>query len=327
MKIAVVYQKNPPPVGDNIVKPMKKGGYSDSGADIGYCLQINGVEVVTPVEKPSVYEDFDWVFPDTPQGIHQAVERGAQILWLNTVLYEGHPVESYIEQGGRVIGQLPSDVDRYDDKLLTNRLLLQKGFPVAEQSLVSKAPEYTGNFPCVLKPIRGRGSQGVVAAHSINELEEALEAALQSGLYGDHMMIEEYLPGREVTVSVLPDGRCLPVVERLNHVNGIAPYNGKVAVTENSRAIPSDEPLTALCQACSQVAKELKLKALIRIDCRQNAHGDYKMFDINMKPNMTGASRPHRQNQDSLTMIAAKAKGMTYFDLLKVLIETQWGKF
>lgn len=33
----------------------------------------------------------------------------------------------------------------------------------------------------------------------------------------------------------------------------------------------------------------MDLKALVRIDCRENIHGEYEMFDFNLKPNMTGA--------------------------------------
>lgn len=324
MKVAILYQKNQPPAYNNIVKPIKEGGYSDSGADIAYCLHDHGVKIVAPVQNPSITNDFDWVFPDTVAGIEEAIRMGAQLLWLNTVLYKGHPIEQYLEKGVYVIGQRPADVDQYDDKLYTNQLLLQRGFPIVEQQVVKTASDYKGSYPCVLKPIRGRGSQGVVVVQQQQELKEALLAALDSGLYGDHMMVEEFLPGREVTISVLPDGTCLPAVERYNHVNGVAPYNGKVAVVENSRVIPTDSALERLCQACSSIMKELQLKALIRIDCRLHSDGEYKIFDINLKPNMTGASRPHRLNQDSLTMIAASAKGLTYFELLELLLDTKW---
>lgn len=37
------------------------------------------------------------------------------------------------------------------------------------------------------------------------------------------------------------------------------------------------------------------------------------MFDFNPKPNLTGAARPHRMNQNCLTMISAAAQGWSYF--------------
>ena len=38
-KIAILYQAKPPPIKNGIQKPMKPGGYSDSGADITYETQ------------------------------------------------------------------------------------------------------------------------------------------------------------------------------------------------------------------------------------------------------------------------------------------------
>lgn len=76
MKIAVLYQKCAPPAVNGILKPMKPGGYSDSGADIAYCLVKNGVAVALPTDKPDVNNDYDWVFPDTKEGIEAAASMG-----------------------------------------------------------------------------------------------------------------------------------------------------------------------------------------------------------------------------------------------------------
>ncbi len=66
------------------------------------------------------------------------------------------------------------------------------------------------------------------------------------------------------------------------------------------------------CVAASQALK----KRLVRIDCREDKNGVFKIFDFNAKPNITGGVRPHRKNQDCLTMIAARAIGLTCRDLL-----------
>lgn len=323
MKIAVLYQKNSPPVFKGIKKPMKEGGYSDSGADICYCLQKNNIDVVTPVKHPDMLKDFDWVFPDTKEGIQNAISLGADTIWLNTVLYNNHPIESF--SGINIIGQRPSDVSKYDDKYYTNNYLRNQGFPVVKGVLLNKVSKYNGDFPCVIKPVRGRGSQGVVKCCSADELYSVLKKLIDSGIYGDEMIVEPFLDGKEITVSVLPNGICLPVVERFNHCNGIAPYNGVVAVSKNSRAVlQNDESLNKISDACSKAVISMDLKALVRIDCRENSQGEYEMFDFNLKPNMTGAVRPHRLDQDSLTMIAASAVGWSYYDLLNEIIQTKW---
>lgn len=93
MKCAVLYQAKEPPIIDGIRKPMKKGGYSDSGADIAFTLMKSGIDVITPVDNPNELNDLEWVFPDDKSGIQKAIDKGANTFWLNTVLYDGHPIE------------------------------------------------------------------------------------------------------------------------------------------------------------------------------------------------------------------------------------------
>lgn len=323
MKIAILYQQNKPPIINGIQKPMKPGGYSDSGADIAFCLRSNGTDVITPVSNPAVQRDMDWVFPDTADGIESALRAGADTLWLNTVLYKGHPIEQF--KGVFIIGHQTADVDKYDDKYAINQLLRQDGFPAVEEQLIGIHSDYSGQFPCILKPIRGRGSQGVVKCCSKEEFDFYKKLEIEKGIFGDRLMAEEFLDGKEITISVFPDGFSLPIVERFNHCNGIAPYNGDVPVIENSRVITRyNEELQKIKDCCETAVKKLSLRGLVRIDCRADESGKYKMFDFNLKPNLTGAVRPHRMNQNCLTMIAAEALGWSYFDLLKKMTETRW---
>lgn len=323
MKIAVLYQLKEPPAIGGIRKPMKLGGYSDSGADIGYCLKSNGVCVITPVDNPDVNTDTDWVFPDTAEGIERAIARGADTLWCNTVLYDSHPITRFEGRGGLyLIGHSAHDTHIYDDKYYTNSVLRKHGLPVVNEQIISRDTEYSGSFPCILKPIRGRGSSGVVKCNSRAEFDKYKKSELDAKIYGTELMAEEFLCGTEITITVFPNGDVLPPVERYNHINGVAPYNGDVPVTENSRVMKDGgAELDAIGGACRDAVRLLNLKGWTRIDCRRGADGEYKIFDFNLKPNMTGNVRPGRENQNSLIMIAAESIGMTYFDLLKKMTE------
>jgi D-alanine-D-alanine ligase-like ATP-grasp enzyme len=344
-RVAVLYQAQEPPVIGGIRKPMKPGGYADSGADIAYVLRQAGVQVVTPTATPSPDWDLDWIFPDTADGIAQAQASGAQVLWLNTILFSGHPIEVYLAQGGRVVGQPPALVERYDDKWTTNEFLRQQGLLIPPACILEK-PEALPpafSFPVVLKPIRGRGSAGVELVPDATQLANRLQAVLATGDFGSAILIEQFLAGQEITITVMPpghyllDGRervqpqhwSLPPVRRFNHQAGIAPYNGTVAVTENSAVLHKEELATAAVrqamQQCATAAQLVAAKAPIRIDCRQRvARGDYYLFDLNMKPNMTGAARPGREDQDSLSALAARAIGWSYPDLLLNMLRQAW---
>ena len=344
--VALVYQAASPPVRNGIIKPMKPGGYSDSGADIAFALQRSGVSIVLPRNEPSIENDHDWVFPDTKEGIQAAIDKGADTIWLNTVLYAGHPIEAFIKKGIYVVGQIPANVDRFDDKLVTNELLRDHELPIPKSAIMENrnADGYKLNFPfpVVAKPIRGRGSQGVTVVIDEKELSKTLTAMFASNDYGTAVYVEEFLSGEELTITVMPPGDysinnhtvikdnywSLPPVKRFNHHNGIAPYNGIVAVVNNSAVLSPlellDPAITALCHACEKAASLVGAKAVIRIDCRADANGKYFLFDLNMKPNMTGASRPHRGDQDSLTTMAARSIGWTFDDLLLNMLQQRW---
>ena len=345
-KIAILYQEKLPPIKGGIQKPMKLGGYSDSGADIAYELEKNGIRIVTPISNPNIKTDLDWVFPDTNKGIQDALDKGANTFWLNTVLYQSHEIENFFDRDIQFIGQLPSQVDIYDDKYFTNELLRKNKIPIPKTKLISikNLTDYTLDidFPIVVKPIRGRGSQGVSLVRNQKELDDKLNKIFSNNEYGNTVYVEQFLSGQEITVTVMPSGNylidnqkkiykntwCLPAVKRFNHEDGIAPYNGIVAVMKNSSVLENNElnsrKIIEVYRQCEKASELLNIKAPIRIDCRADEKGNYYMFDLNMKPNMTGPSRPHRQNQDSLTLLASRKIGWNYIDLLRNMINQAW---
>lgn len=235
---------------------MDSAGYKDSGADIAYNLgQKEEVYVITPTANPNPTNDGDWTFPDTEDGILEAIDKGATHLWANTIVFASHPLQTSAPIGAhaerlRVIGQSPLCVDRYDNKDWVNTLLRRSGgftMPRSWDIPPGSHPnaEALGDlpYPIVAKPIRGRGSHGVKVCRG----PEALAAHAQ-GLANEDaaVMLEEFLRGEEATVTVMPPagGRgywALPLVSRFNHHDGIAPYNGTVAVTANSSVVPDCE--------------------------------------------------------------------------------------
>lgn len=111
-------------------------------------------------------------------------------------------------------------------------------------------------------------------------------------------MPEEFLSEEEATIMVMsstaevPKYWALPIVTRFNHESGIAPYNGVVAVTANSRTltreeVEKDSRYLEASRHCERVAKLMQATAPIRVDIRrynQNPGTAFALFDINMKP-------------------------------------------
>ena len=260
---------------------------------------------MTPEPSPNPRDQEGWCFPDTEAGIVAAVEKGATHLWANTILFETHPLQTstaldHHASQIRVVGQPPRLVDKYDDKSFVNSLLRKDGsFPLPRfWILESSSHSVLGDlsYPAVGKPIRGRGSHGVKVCFTEAELSTHLEGILRESPI---VMVEEYLSGIEGTVTVMPKSDenpsywSMPFVVRFNHENHIAPYNGVVAVTANSRVL-SDEELKQtpayeeVSKHCERVAEKLKATAPIRVDVRRyNDHdpdAKFAIFDVNMKP-------------------------------------------
>lgn len=286
-------------------------GYQDSGADIAYNLhQRNPNSIITPSAQPFPAQDQGWAFPDSEEGILAAIEKGANCLWANTILFKNHPLQisSKIPAKSpnlKIIGQPPNLVEAYDDKDLVNSWLRRTGrfdvpksctaSPSTVEELTTLLVENALHLPIVAKPIRGRGSQGVRVCHSMSELEHHLREL------GSKSILEEFLPGVEGTVTVMPPSRerpkywAMPLVERFNHAEGIAPYSGNVAVSANSRVVKVGDlsgrddgaAVEEVMRQCEGVAELLGVTAPVRIDVRKGGEGvqaKYAIFDVNMKP-------------------------------------------
>ena len=335
-RVAVLYQACEPPIVNGVQKPKKPGGYQDSGADIAYVLKTNKVDIVTPGPNPDPKEDRGWCFPDTEAGILSAIEQGANVLWANTILFASHPLQtsSALDKYAskvKVVGQPPQLVEQYDDKNFVNNLLRSKGtFTLPRSWTVDWTLSLDLNslpYPIVGKPIRGRGSHGVKVCKDKSDLRAHLSSLFEESQV---VMLEEFLSGQEGTITVMPPTNgnprhwAMPIVVRFNHEDDIAPYNGIVAVTSNSRVPPLEEldqnpHYDEISRECERIANLLRVTAPIRVDVRCFTPGKgskFAVFDVNMKPNMTGPGRPGRGNQASLTAMAAASLGWDYPTLL-----------
>lgn len=265
------------------------------------------VPVVLPATAADPARDSDWCFPDTEEGILSAVSAGATHLWANTILFATHPLQisdaltDHAEEVS-IVGQPPQLVEAYDDKALVYEIMKSHDrFTLAKSATLTSSDDLCAvlksqslHYPLVGKPVRGRGSHGVKLCKD----EETLRGHAQSLLNeSSKIIVEEYLDGEEATVTVMPPSGskpegywALPVVTRFNHSDGIAPYNGSVAVTANSRVVQKTEYIAdpayeQAARECEEVAALLKATAPIRIDIRRFKEGSkFALFDVNMKP-------------------------------------------
>ena len=132
---------------------------------------------------------------------------------------------------------------------------------------------------------------------------------------------EVYLADGTIGRGAAPSGASTGEFEALELRDGdVSRFGGKGV----SKAVENIVEYTDIMNNCEKAYEILGLKAPIRIDCRKNKDGKYLMFDVNMKPNMTMATRVHRQNQDSLMMLAAEKAGYSRIGLIELFLNTAW---
>ena len=170
------------------------------------------------------------------------------------------------------------------DKIQSKRLFDHAGIPTPRWGV---AAEPLG-FPCVVKPSREGSTVGVTIVLRPEQLAAALELA--AGCHGE-ILIEEFIPGREVSVAVLDDA-VLGTVE-IRPKSGFYDYSAKYQSGDTEYLVPPsfgreiDDP----CQAAALAAyQSLGCKGHARVDARIDPDGRPFILEVNTLPGMTGTS-------------------------------------
>ncbi|HNZ07527.1 MAG TPA: D-alanine--D-alanine ligase [Candidatus Cloacimonadota bacterium] len=164
------------------------------------------------------------------------------------------------------------------------------------------------SMPVVVKPNDGGSSVGISLVREIGDLKQAVKLAFREA---KHVLVEQFIPGRELTVTVL-DGQALPVVE-IKPLQGWYDYKNKYTKGNTEYIAPAEiEPATAqLVQLyATRLWHAFGLKGYARVDFRYDGSQAW-FLEVNTLPGMTSLS---------LTPMAAKAAGISFSGLLERII-------
>lgn len=146
-------------------------------------------------------------------------------------------------------------------------------------------------FPLVVKPASGGSALGVTIVNSAGELPRAM---VDCYAYGDQALIESYVEGRELAVSILEmDGvACaLPPVEIVT--DGPYDYDARYNAGRAEYFVPArfeDDKLEEIKDSAIAIHHELGLRYVSRVDFIVNAEGTPVFIDINVAPGTTETS-------------------------------------
>ena len=170
--------------------------------------------------------------------------------------------------GARAIGSPPDVMETCLDKWRFHEHV-RDHLPVARSF---RTPPRHLEFPCVVKPVRGKGSRGVWVCADRAALERRLAEEAD-------LLVQEYLPGPEYSVDVLADleGRPLVAVPRLR----LAVRDG-VSVRARVEHDPEIERLSLA------MAAALGVRGPVCMQLRRDAHAAPRFTEVN--PRMGGGT-------------------------------------
>ena len=147
------------------------------------------------------------------------------------------------------------------DKSMTKVLVEREGVPVASGTCIRKGqravPPKNLKWPIVVKPIDQGSTVGVSIVHTVDQWKSALRRAWRQG---SAIVVESFIDGREIAVSVL-DGKALPSVE-IVAPGGFYDYAAKYERSETQYLCPA--PLT---KRQDQQMKELAIRSYQTLGC------------------------------------------------------------
>ena len=167
--------------------------------------------------------------------------------------------------------------------------------------------------PCAIKVVNGGSSIGVQLPDTREELSSALRDVLR---YGDRVVVEEKIFGREMTVPVLGERALCPieiVPPEGSSFDYVAKYQSGSAAAAEICPAPIGEKETKLLQETAlKFHRALGLSVYSRTDFILDAEGRAWCLEVNTLPGMTPAS---------LIPKAAAVAGISYGELCEKIVE------
>jgi D-alanine-D-alanine ligase len=291
-------------------------------------------------DPAAVRAEFDALTPD-PRRILASLAAldPAQIGLVANLLHggagENGQVASILEfVGVPYFGCGPASAAVAMDKVLAKRVFRAEGIPVAREftwgggrgavaspvaggtAPAPPAPDQVaaaGGYPLVVKPIDGGSTLGLTIVHGPGDWEAAWAAGGPLADLERGLLVEEFIPGRELTVGVLGD-RALPLLEvrpkdgfydyRNKYEQGRTEYDVPARVPDADRARLEDFGLRAF--------RALECRDLGRTDIRLAPDGRCAVLEVNTVPGMT---------ETSLIPKAAAAVGLSFDGLVAELCD------
>jgi D-alanine-D-alanine ligase len=177
------------------------------------------------------------------------------------------------------------------DKDITKRILVHAGVPTPDWVMAPVAAEEAIErlgLPLIVKANKQGSTVGLTKVKDASEFDEAVANAYR---HDDEVMVEQFIPGRELTVPILANDP-LPVGEIIIE-SEIFDYETKYQSGKAQEIFPADlpGPIAVQAQRFAVAAHHaLKLRGYSRVDFRLDRDDQLWCLEANTLPGMTAAS-------------------------------------
>lgn len=281
----------------------------------------SGKEVLKNFDKEK-YEVVPMVMETEELNMTKVKEINPEVVFiaLHGGVGEGGTVQKMLESEGiKFIGcgseasELGLDKVRFLELVKNAEIPIPNGLVAKKGELVDLDVVKELGSKWVVKPASQGSSVGVTIIDDLDKLDGALELAFE---FEDRAIIEEFLPGMEVSCGILGNESpvALPVIE-ICPKNSFFDYEAKYTDGKCEEIVPArlNEEITKKIQEYSLKVFEItKSKGFIRVDFVVKDGIEPVILEMNTIPGLT---------PNSLLPKEAKAVGIEYSQLLDKMIE------
>jgi len=220
------------------------------------------------------------------------------------------------ERGVAYTGEGAAESELAFDKIRSKDAFRERGVSTPYWQIVTLGQRPTIPIPFVIKAPRQGSTVGV---HIIRNEREVDAAMADASKYDRELLVEKFVPGRELTIGILGD-QALPIIEIIpkggfydftNKYPFLNPSAGGGAEHVCPANIP-DEQTRTIQELAMRAHRALGLQVYSRVDIMLPEEGEPSVLEVNTIPGMTEAS---------LLPEAAAVAGIGYPELCARIIE------
>lgn len=169
------------------------------------------------------------------------------------------------------------------------------------------------HYPLVIKPSSAGSTIGITIIKTESELENAIKAARE---ICKDVMIEEFIPGKEITVSIV--GNESPIILPTQQIiadSGFYDFKSKYTPGMSHHVFPPDVDPVAVFKA-----EEMSERIYIETECRGFARADFIISDVSGEPYFLELNTIPGMTEVSLVPDAAKEYGWDFDELIRQIL-------